>query len=141
MVSQWIEKGFNWSMASLLMSTFGCLFIFLFAWIKKQYSYKSSDWIYFLIGMICLTIYLFSKDALVTTIVAVIADFVLGIPMLIKAYNSEQRTFVLKLRHLNDDTDSLIVDEVISLSEFYVDDIETDVSSSIDEILIDNSSY
>ena len=60
---------------------------------------------------------------------------------LIKAYNSEQRTFVLKLRHLNDDTDSLIVDEVISLSEFYVDDIETDVSSSIDEILIDNSSY
>ncbi|MGJ8654864.1 MAG: hypothetical protein ACSHX6_00330 [Akkermansiaceae bacterium] len=60
---------------------------------------------------------------------------------LMDAYKLGQKTFILRLRHLGDITNSLYVDEVISLSEFYVRDIDTDVSSSIDEISFGDSSY
>ncbi len=60
---------------------------------------------------------------------------------LMDAYNLGQKTFILRVRHLGDITNSLYVDEVISLSEFYVRDIDADVSSSIDEISFGDSSY
>lgn len=60
---------------------------------------------------------------------------------LINAYNSGQKTFIIRLHHIGDVTNSLYVDDVISLSEFYVQDIDSDVSSSIDEISFGDSSY
>ena len=60
---------------------------------------------------------------------------------LINAYNSGQKTFIIRLHHIGDVTNSLFVDDVISLSEFYAQDIDSDVSSSIDEISFGDSSY
>ncbi len=60
---------------------------------------------------------------------------------LMDAYNLGQKTFILRLRPLDDDSTYLIVDEVISLSEFYVKDKDGDVSSSIDEISFGDSSF
>jgi len=61
---------------------------------------------------------------------------------LIEAYNNDkQRKFILRLRHTGDNSLALMIDEVVSLSEFYLTDIDSTVSSSIDEISFGDSSY
>ncbi len=55
--------------------------------------------------------------------------------------NDRQRKFILRLRHTGDGSLALLVDEVVSLSEFYLSDIDSTVSSSIDEISFGDSSY
>lgn len=57
------------------------------------------------------------------------------------AYNLGKNTYIFKLRHLGDITNSLEVQEVISLSEFYVTDIEAEASSRIDDVSNSNSSF
>ena len=60
---------------------------------------------------------------------------------LMDAYKEDQKKFILRLRHSGDGSLALIIDEVISLSEFYLTDIDSTVSSSIDEISFGDSSY
>lgn len=57
------------------------------------------------------------------------------------AYNLGKNTYIFKLRHLGDITNSLEVQEVISLSEFYVTDIEAEASSRIDDVSNSDSSF
>jgi hypothetical protein len=45
---------------------------------------------------------------------------------LVDAYEAGQRTFILKVRHIGDIASSLVVDEIISLSEFYVSDTDAE---------------
>jgi hypothetical protein len=45
---------------------------------------------------------------------------------LVDAYEAGQRTFILKVRHIGDIASSLVVDEIISLSEFHASDTDAD---------------
>lgn len=61
---------------------------------------------------------------------------------LMDAYNKDkQKKFILRLKHTGDGSLALIVEEVISLSEFYLTDIDSTVSSSIDELSFGDTSY
>ena len=48
---------------------------------------RLETWFPFL-GLICLGIYFISKDAWITTVFAILADFIVGIPTLKHAYNN-----------------------------------------------------
>jgi len=87
-ISQVVEQGWEWSQIGLLLSTLGCLVIFFSAWILKSYLMVNSDWRFLILGLLCLVIYFVSKDAWITTIFAIIADFIVGIPTLIHAHQN-----------------------------------------------------
>jgi len=84
--SQIINDGFDWSQAGLLLSTFGCLFIALFSISINNFSLIKSDWWFLLLGFLSIGVYFVSKDSLITTLFAITADFLLGIPTLQKAF-------------------------------------------------------
>ena len=86
LVAQIIKSGFEWSQITIFTSVFFCIFIAVVAFIVKSYLIKPMDWWCIVLGMICLGIYLSTKDALVTTIFAIVADFVVAIPTLHNAY-------------------------------------------------------
>jgi hypothetical protein len=85
-VAQVIEKGWDWSHTGVLLSAFGCAIIAIIAVLTKNYTLEKKDWIFLIIGLFCLLIYMVSKDAWLTTIFAILADFLIGIPTLRKAY-------------------------------------------------------
>ncbi|MCB0476953.1 MAG: hypothetical protein KDC84_02250 [Crocinitomicaceae bacterium] len=79
-----VESGWEWSMSGFAISTFGCGFIGLSALLLKQYTYRSRDWFYFVLGLGCGLIYQISKDPMLTTIAGILADFIIGIPTIVK---------------------------------------------------------
>ncbi|MFT4602782.1 MAG: hypothetical protein ACI857_002969, partial [Arenicella sp.] len=83
-ISQIIQEGWDWSHSGVLLSAIGCAAIAVTAVIAKNYTLEKKDWVFLLIGILCLLIYMISKDALITTIFAIVADFVIGIPTLKK---------------------------------------------------------
>lgn len=85
LVSQWIEFGWEWTLVGHLFSALGCTFIALFALLSKNYTIYKKDWIYLLLGVSCILLYVISSNALLTTLFAILADFILGIPTFIKA--------------------------------------------------------
>jgi hypothetical protein len=84
-LSQVLSKGWQWSMLSILCSTIGCFTIAAVAFISRNFSYVRSDLKYLVIGLACVGIFLLSNDPWITTVFAVIADAVLGIPTIKKA--------------------------------------------------------
>ncbi|MBC8047169.1 MAG: hypothetical protein H7Y00_10265 [Fimbriimonadaceae bacterium] len=88
LIAQIFGKGWQWSLTGLLLSTLGCFAIFFTAWALKNYLVKKTDWIYLILGLICLLIYLASKDPWFTTGFAILADFIVGIPTLQHAYKN-----------------------------------------------------
>ena len=84
--AQVIEKGWDWSHSGILLAAFGCTIISITAALTKNYTLEKKDWIFLVIGLLCLVIYMVSKDVWITTIFAILADFVIGIPTLKKAY-------------------------------------------------------
>ena len=84
MLSQFIEEGWQHSQGGIVAATVGCAAIGLIALLKNNYSLKKLDWYIFFAGLICLILYLVSKNAWLTTIYAVVADFVIAIPTIIK---------------------------------------------------------
>ena len=88
LIAQILVDGWKWSLTGLAMSAFGCFVIFTTALLMKNYLLKNSDWIFLFLGLICLILYLISKDAWITTGFAILADFVVGIPTLIHAYRN-----------------------------------------------------
>ncbi len=88
LVAQIIDKGWQWNQMGLLCSAAGCMFIFTTAWITKNYLMKRSDWSFLFLGLICMIIYLLSKDPWLTTGFAILADFIVGIPTLRHAYTN-----------------------------------------------------
>lgn len=85
LVSQWIEFGWEWTLVGHLFSALGCTFIALFALLSKNYTIYKKDWVYLLLGVSCILLYVISSNALLTTLFAILADFILGIPTFIKA--------------------------------------------------------
>ncbi|MBS1663850.1 MAG: hypothetical protein JST68_22585 [Bacteroidetes bacterium] len=85
-VSQVVSKGWQWSLTSILCSTAGCVIIVLGAVFVRNFSLLARDWIFLILGLGCLGLYYLSKDAWVTTIFAILADGVLGIPTIVKAW-------------------------------------------------------
>lgn len=86
LISQIIEYGWNWSMTGHLFSAIGCTAIFLFAWFTRNFVIRQSDWKFLYLGMACVLLYLLFKDPWSTTIFAILADAILGIPTIYKAW-------------------------------------------------------
>lgn len=86
LVSQVVSLGWQWSQTQLLCSTAGCVAISSTALLTKNYSWRKADLTYLFIGLACVAIYLLSNNAWITTIFAVIADAILGVPTILKAW-------------------------------------------------------
>ena len=84
-VSQVVGKGWQWSLASVLSSAVGCLTIGLVALFSGNYSLARGDWKFLGLGALCVCIYVLSGNAWITTIFAISADALLGIPTILKA--------------------------------------------------------
>lgn len=85
LVSQILSKGWQWSMTGIACSTAGCFIIAAVAWSSGNFSFKRSDLFFLVAGLACVGVYLFSNDPWVTTVFAIIADALLGIPTIRKA--------------------------------------------------------
>jgi hypothetical protein len=84
--SQVIGKGWQWSQTSVLSSAVGCLAIAGVAFFSGNFSLLRKDWSFLVLGLLCLGIYLVSSDAWATTIFAIVADALLGVPTIGKAW-------------------------------------------------------
>lgn len=85
-VSQYMISGWQWNFTGLLLSTIGCVVVSTVALSTNNFSIHKKDWQFVLLGLICMAIYLISKNAWATTVFAILADFLLGIPTILKAY-------------------------------------------------------
>lgn len=86
-VSQVIGKGWQWSQTSVLCSAFGCLTIAGVAFFSGNFSLLRKDWSFLVLGLLCLCIYLLSSNPWATTLFAIGADALLGIPTIGKAWH------------------------------------------------------
>lgn len=86
LVSQIASIGWQWSLTGLLLSTLGCFAIFFLSLLMDNFQIRRSDWVFLSLGLLCLVIYLVSKDPWITTVFAILADFVAGIPTIQSGY-------------------------------------------------------
>jgi len=86
LVSQIVTKGWQWSMTSILCSAFGCLSIAGVAFFSGNFSLLRKDWSFLLMGCLCLGIYVLSNNPWATTLFAIGADALLGVPTIVKAW-------------------------------------------------------
>ena len=91
LVAQTLSKGWQWSLASLGCSTVGCLLIALVAWGRGNFSFHPKDLRFLALGLVCMVIYGCSDNPWMTTIFAIIADALLGIPTLRKAWREPKQ--------------------------------------------------
>src|ERR1700722_1193503 len=82
--SQIVHKGWQWSMTGIASSTVGCMVIAVAAWLSGNFSFRRVDLAFLAAGLGCVGIYLVSGDPWVTTVFAIIADALLGIPTIVK---------------------------------------------------------
>lgn len=85
-VSQVFSKGWQWSMTGILCSTLGCLTIGIVALVIRNYSLARKDWQYVVWAVLCVMIYWLSANPWMTTIFAIGADAILGVPTIVKAW-------------------------------------------------------
>jgi hypothetical protein len=85
-VSQVLTKGWQWSQTSVLCSAFGCLAIAGVAFFSGNFSLLRKDWSFLILGLGCLCIYILSNNPWATTLFAIAADGLLGIPTIGKAW-------------------------------------------------------
>jgi hypothetical protein len=86
LVSQILSKGWQWSLTTLLCSTAGCVAISSAALLSRNFSLAVGDWKFLLLGLGCMGLYYWSSNAWVTTIFAILADALLAIPTIEKAW-------------------------------------------------------
>jgi hypothetical protein len=86
LVSQVVAKGWQWSMTGILCSTVGCMTIGLVALLIRNFSLTRKDWLYVVLGAICVGVYLVSANPWMTTVFAIAADGVLAVPTVAKAW-------------------------------------------------------
>ena len=84
LIAQIIKYDWQWNQIGLLFSTLSCLTISVLAF--RNGKIFKDDWICLALGMVCLIIYLSTKNALLTTVAGILADFICGIPTLQNAY-------------------------------------------------------
>lgn len=90
LVSQVVHKGWQWSMTGIASSTVGCLTIAVVAWMSRNYSFRRIDVTFLAAGLGCVGVYVVSDDPWVTTVFAIVADALLGIPTIVKAVRSPE---------------------------------------------------
>jgi len=88
LVSQIVGKGWQWSLTSILCSTVGSLAITLAALLSKNFTLAAKDWKFLGLGLGCMGLYYVSSDAWITTGFAILADALLGIPTIAKAWRN-----------------------------------------------------
>jgi hypothetical protein len=88
LISQILEYGWDWTLTGHLFSALGCTAIFLAAIFTKNFVMLSEDWRFLYLGLACVALYIIFSDPWLTTIFAILADLVLGIPTLIKGIKS-----------------------------------------------------
>jgi hypothetical protein len=86
LVSQIVHKGWQWSMTGIASSAVGCLTIAVVAWLSGNFSFRRGDLGFLVAGLGCVGIYIVSDNPWVTTVFAIVADGLLGIPTILKAY-------------------------------------------------------
>lgn len=86
LVSQIVHKGWQWSMTGIASSAVGCLTIAVVAWLSGNFSFKRRDLAFLAAGLGCVGVYVVSDDPWVTTVFAIIADALLGVPTIVNAY-------------------------------------------------------
>ena len=86
LISQYVVMGWQWNFTGILISTISCLIVAIVAVALKNFSLKKQDWKFVILGFACMSIYLASKNPWATTLFALFADLILGIPTLKKAY-------------------------------------------------------
>lgn len=84
LIAQIVESGLEYSQFGMITATLGCFAIGVTALVIRNYSLKQMDWYILGAGLLCLVLYLISKNAWLTTIYSIVADFIIAIPMLIK---------------------------------------------------------
>lgn len=82
--SQIMEKGWQWNQAGLAFSVVGCGIVAVLS--LRHGVIKAGDWVCFALGIVCVVIYLSTKDAWTTTIAAIAADLVIALPTQHNAY-------------------------------------------------------
>lgn len=90
MLSQYLEEGWQHSQGSIVAATIGCLTIGVVAIATNHFSLKKVDWVILSVGLVCVVLYYLSENAWLTTIYAVVADFIIAIPTLIKVLKQPQ---------------------------------------------------
>jgi hypothetical protein len=85
LVSQIVAKGWQWSLTGIVCSTIGCSAIAAVAFFIRNFSFRRTDFVFLIVGLVCVSIYLLSNDPWVTTVFAVVADAALAIPTVQKA--------------------------------------------------------
>lgn len=86
LVSQIVSNGWQWSQTTLLCSTAGCVAISTAALLSRNFSLAVRDWNFLLLGLACMGLYYWSSNAWITTIFAILADALLAIPTIVKAW-------------------------------------------------------
>jgi len=86
LVSQIVHEGWQWSMTGIASSAVGCLVIAGVAWLSGNFSFRRIDLGFLVAGLGCVGIYVVSDNPWLTTVFAIIADGLLGIPTVVKAY-------------------------------------------------------
>ena len=87
LISILFKEGWEWRSATLLLSSFCCLIVFFIALRFRNFSLNKKDWNFLILGLLCIGSFLVFKTAWLTVGLAILADFVLGIPTILKAYN------------------------------------------------------
>ena len=82
--SQIIAEGWEWSHTGILISTIGCASIGITALITKNFLINKIDWFFLILGLACIVLYVISKDPWSTTLFAIAADLIIGIPTILK---------------------------------------------------------
>lgn len=82
--SQIMTKGWHWNQTGLSLSVAGCIIVAILS--LKHGVIERGDWVCLLLGIICVGIYLMTKNAWTTTIVAIIADLLVALPTQHNAY-------------------------------------------------------
>jgi hypothetical protein len=84
--AQIYESGFNFLMSVVIGSCIECLIVFVICLTKKNKTILRIDYLYLTLGLICLMVYVLSKNALITTVFSILADIFVSIPTLHNAF-------------------------------------------------------
>lgn len=82
LIAQILESGFDFLMSIVIGSCMSCLIVFFLSLSRKNRTILFFDYIYLALGILCLVVFLVSKDAFITTVFSVLADLFVSIPTL-----------------------------------------------------------
>jgi len=90
--SQVVSAGWSSGLAIVMVSASGCFIIaFSARYIFRHYAVEKKDMVYIYAGAGCVMIYFLFNNAWLTTVLAILADFMMAIPTLRAAYKNPER--------------------------------------------------